>query len=316
MKDTYKDQFETKYIRRKNKLRKIVAYKYNGELKAYHSKVNLFLNDNVYPSKFAKAYIKNRSIYHNAYAHMYNDTFILLDIKSFFNNINHNKLVKALYKEINKFKEIISKEECFEIVDDCSINTTGIPLGFVSSPCLANLYLKEFDQILYGKLKRYDLNNVIYTRYSDDITISYKGERENNDEIINLVQSLLKSYSLRLNNNKTRIININKSNHVKITGVNVTKKLDNTRKLTIGRKEKNEFFWRVVDCYNQDIKSKKEVLYIKGMQSYILSIEKQNYENCYSNNMMDVIKGFGYMTLKDLIDNMMYVEKNSIIKMD
>ncbi len=60
---------------------------------------------------------------------------------------------------------------------------------------LVVVYLKEFDGILYGKLKKLELENVIYTRYADDICISFKDNDCNHEkerEIIKLTSCLLK----------------------------------------------------------------------------------------------------------------------------
>jgi len=113
-----------KRIKTKNKIRKIVTYKSNEcELRKVHNEIFEYLNINFINSIFAKAYIKKRSIYSNAIVHMYNDYFIMLDVKNFFNSINHAKLIERLYFELNnkKNKREISKLECSDIVDKCSI---------------------------------------------------------------------------------------------------------------------------------------------------------------------------------------------------
>ena len=47
---------------------------------------------------------------------------------------------------------------------------------------LSNIYLKPFDIQLYNKLKRLKCDNIIYTRYVDDMVISFK-KIENHKEI-------------------------------------------------------------------------------------------------------------------------------------
>ena len=167
------EQLVVKYIKTKNKVRKIVTYRECGELRRYHEAVVKYLNSNVSNSIFAKAYVPKSSIYKNAHAHMYNDIFLKMDIKDFFPSINHKKLAECLYFEINK-KTSISRKECYDIVRKCSVGNKGLPLGLVSSPALANLYLKEFDGLLYGRIRNIGLNNPIYTRYADDMIISFK----------------------------------------------------------------------------------------------------------------------------------------------
>ena len=149
-----------KHIKTKNKLRKIVSYRSETcDLKNTHKKINDFLERYFCPSIFTKGYVRNQSIFDNAYAHMYNDFFITLDIKNFFQQICLTQLYKKLYHEINLVdSKAISLQECKRIVDLCSISTRGIPLGFVTSPILSNIYLKEFDCIFFGKLKKMNLN--------------------------------------------------------------------------------------------------------------------------------------------------------------
>lgn len=303
-----------RYIKTKNKIRKIVSYKSDDcRLKIYHKKLNDFLKENFVNSIFSYAYVENKSIYNNAKAHMYNDFFIMLDIQKFFNNITHEKLIKRIYSEINKKnKNTITLLECRKIVEKCSITNRGIPLGFITSPLLANIYLKEFDNILYGKLKKLTVENIIYTRYADDLCISFKNNINNEkvkEEIIKIVSELLKRYSLKLNNNKTRYYNFNIVNHIKITGINIVIKENGKRRLSVGKKIKNNLFWSAINLYkNKDLVKdyknkdyKKEVLRIKGLNSFILSIEKQGYEDCYSEKMKSMIIELGFENLLDLI---------------
>ncbi|MFF2596464.1 reverse transcriptase family protein [Priestia megaterium] len=308
--------FRIKYIKTKNKLRKIVTYKSdNPELKIKHEKIAAFLNLNFTPSKFTKAYVKNKSIYHNARTHMYNDIFISLDIKDFFGSINHKLLINLLYYELNKkAKDTINKLECGKIVSNCSVSKKGIPLGFITSPVLSNIYLKEFDNILYGKLKKLNLKNVIYTRYADDLIISFKNsfngesklKSDNVGNIISIVQKLLSRFNLKLNPSKTRKISFEKSNHVKITGVNIVRDAYNQRRLSVGRKLKNDLFHMAIKCHEQEIKDMYEVMKIKGLESFIISIEKKGYEEIFSMNMKDKIEELGFKSLHDLIKNMRY----------
>ena len=201
------EELVEKYIRRKNKIRKILTYKESSELRKYHEAVVDFLRKNIYDSMFAKAYVPGASIYKNAEAHLYNDIYVKVDIKQFFPSINLNIMEEQLYKEISKLGEI-SRFECHEIVTRCSAGSKGLPLGLVSSPALANIYLKEFDGILYGKMKGLKLENLIYTRYADDMVISFRikeGEeyQQTVQEIIRMISCLLRKYKLQINEKKT-----------------------------------------------------------------------------------------------------------------
>lgn len=298
-----------RHIKTKNKTRKIVTYRSEDcELKQKHQKINVFLQSRFIPSIFSKGYVKGKSIYDNALAHMYNDYFIMLDIKDFFPRICHKQLSDKIFHEINLIKEgQISKKECNDIVECCSIATRGLPLGFITSPILSNIYLKEFDCILYGYLKNMNLDHVVYTRYADDMIISFKSDSiimlpEIESDIINMVKSILERYGLKSNDKKTRSYNLNISNHVRITGINITKSESGYRHLSVGRALKNELYWDAVKCF--ETKQEDEVQRIKGLQAFVLSVEKEGYESCYSNGMMNLLDSMGFESLKDLIDSL------------
>lgn len=301
------------YIPKAKGYRKITTYKdRNGDLIKYHDKVNISLQKRLKQSIFAKAYIKKRSIVTNAKTHMYNDIFISMDIKDFFQSITHDRLINTLYYEINKNSiGHFTLEQCRDLVKSCSTGQRGIAIGLKPSPILANIYLKDFDGVLYGWLKKLDLDNVIYTRYADDMMVSYRSNSKDtvsvNKEIISKVSELLELSYLRLNASKTRIINLNISNHVRITGINIIKNDDNFRMLTVGRKQKDDLYYRSIGLLIKETKDDKwylEAKKIQGMQSFILSVEGERYLNTYSKKMNIVINDLGFKNLKDLIDNL------------
>lgn len=306
----YKDDLKVFYIPKRKGKRKIVTYKSQDcELYRFHDKVNQSLTKRLKQSIFAKAYIKKRSIVTNAKCHMYNDIYLFIDIMNFFQSINHKKMLKFLYYEINKNHiEHFSLAQCKDLIESCSLSNKGLAIGLKPSPLLANIYLKEFDGILYGFLKKLNLKNIIYTRYADDLVISYKGEETDSCQIIlDKVVELLDKYKLKVNNTKTKIINLNISNHVKITGINITRDEKNIRELSVGRKLKNELYNRTIKLcstsYNKNSEWYQEAKSVRGLQSFVLAVEGKEYENIYSKEMINIIKTYGYKSLKELIDN-------------
>lgn len=303
------NEYKIFYIPKAKGYRKIVTYTSpNSDEYRFHSAAKQSLERHIRHSRFAKAYIKHRSIITNAKAHLYNDIFICLDIYDFFQSINHKKLISALYYEINKTsKKQFTMEQCQTLVNSCSISGKGVAIGLIPSPILANIYLKEFDTRLYAWLKKQGYPNVIYTRYADDITISFKETEgfttEATQIIVARVSELLKYFHLELSDRKTRTINLRISNHVRITGINLTRDTNNYRKLTVGRKRKDELFYNAMDEYKKEgVKDRAQI--IKGMQSFILSVEGEEYEASYSNNMKNAIKELGFNSLKELIDSL------------
>ena len=293
-------------LKKNKKIRKIVAYTSNSELKNIHKLINDHLKERVIYSKFTKGYREGVSIFDNAKAHLYNDIFIQFDIKNFFPSINHHKLINLLYKEVKHNGYNISKSQSYEIVKKASQGLKGLPLGFITSPLLSNIYLKIFDTILYHRLKKQGLDNVIYTRYADDITISFRCIPDKTDysdirsTIEKIISNLLKRYSLKLNNKKTRVTNLLKSGNVKVTGVYIVNKRDDYRHLTVGRKFKKELLWDAIQTLDNIERDESLVKQIKGRYSFVLSIEKEGIENMLSPCMRRILNEKNISSINEL----------------
>lgn len=128
------------------------------------------------------------------------DSFIKIDIKSYYKSINHNLLRKKLNKEI-KEKEII--DLIFSAIATPSVSlpirgcnliekkTEGIPEGLSISNALANIYLCDIDD------KYILVNNIKYFRYVDDILILCKAEYVN--DVYIQIKSDLDNMKLQIN---------------------------------------------------------------------------------------------------------------------
>lgn len=297
------------------KVRVIYTYKTDSALKSKHVAYLKFMQENFYPSIFTHAYVRKRSIYTNAIIHLNNDYFVKVDVSDFFPSLSHKVLVRAMYEELNrKNKNAISIEECAEVVNDCSINKVGLPLGLITSPMLSNIYMKKFDGIFYGELKKLGLKNVLYTRYADDIFVSFKTEEGSEEHstisstIIRLCENELGKINLKINRGKTKVINLNKSNHVKIAGINLVRRDDDSRRLTVSRSIVKELYFDAMRTYlNQSDKnddSSSNIDRIKGMHSFILSIEKTGYSHVLSDRMRQSVSQLGYENLEHLISSL------------
>lgn len=296
------DDYKIKYIRTKNKIRKIITYN-SEEKRNEHLNIAKKIENNFQPSIFSKGYVKEESIYTNAKAHLYNDYFIKTDIKDFFNTINHNLLKRKIYKEL---EEIISPKDCELLVKKCSVSDKGLPLGLITSPILSNIYLKDFDMTLYKKLKRIDCENIIYTRYADDIIISFKKCKSPFNiykRVINIIEDILEEYHMKLNISKTKFIDFNKGKQVKITGISIVEK-NGIRRLSIGRNNKRKLFYEALNFKknnNIDIFEKKR---LKGKMSFYLSVEKTNFDDFLSDNMKKELEIYNCNTFIEFMNKL------------
>ena len=128
-----------------------------------------------------------------------------VDIKGFFNNINHEKLLCFVSHRINdrRVLKLIRKWLKSGVLDRGSFHETelGTPQGGVISPLLANIYLHEFDTywteqtVVHG----------ILVRYADDFVILFRSASEARKGI-ELVKQKLAELDLELNERKSKFV--------------------------------------------------------------------------------------------------------------
>lgn len=128
-----------------------------------------------------------------------------LDIKSFFDNIDHDKLMEFL-QQYTDDKSILLYVARFLKADGVTAEgerverVKGTPQGGVISPLLANLYLHEvFDKWAEATL------SIQFTRYADDIIVHCVSEKQAH-YILKLIRNRLRYYGLELNEKKTQIV--------------------------------------------------------------------------------------------------------------
>jgi len=135
-------------------------------------------------------------------------TFVLdADIKGYFDNINHEKLLEFMQQRISdrKILKLIKQWLTAGIVYEGGLqqNEIGTPQGGVISPLLANIYLHEFDKFWTQQTKV--KGRLI--RFCDDFVILFTS-KEDAEKGLELVKEKLRELNLQLNAEKTRIVNM------------------------------------------------------------------------------------------------------------
>jgi RNA-directed DNA polymerase len=129
-----------------------------------------------------------------------------VDIKGFFDNISHERLMELLKRQTEEKWVLLYVERWLKAgieQEDGSIvaRTKGTPQGGVVSPLLANLYLHHaFDKWM----EQSNANNP-FERYADDIVIHCRSKEEAEKLLVSL-ESRLNEYSLTLHPEKTQIV--------------------------------------------------------------------------------------------------------------
>ena len=103
--------------------------------------------------------------------------FIDIDIKGYFNNINHDILMELLKKRIEdtQFLNLIRDILKAGYVEDWQYHKTysGTPQGGIVSPILANIYLHEFDEFMEQKKQEFDQGKEREEKGMDETTSNY-----------------------------------------------------------------------------------------------------------------------------------------------
>jgi len=128
-----------------------------------------------------------------------------LDIKGFFDNIDHELLMRAVRKHTDSKWLLLYIERWLkapvQIADGTLVNREkGSPQGSVISPLLANLFLHySFDEWM-----RRNFETIPFERYADDIVVHCRSEKQAK-WIKTVIEKRLKECRLELHPDKTKI---------------------------------------------------------------------------------------------------------------
>lgn len=147
---------------------------------------------NLSPSENAHGFVPNRSIITNARVHVGHKELLKLDIEDFFGSIKSNA-VREVFESAG-----FPNNVCWALTRLVTKNSC-LPQGAPSSPTLSNLTCLKLDVYLQ---KAAEENNLVYTRYADDMCFSGDAIP---DEMKGMVSSILSKFDLRLNDKKTTL---------------------------------------------------------------------------------------------------------------
>lgn len=182
------------------------------------------------------SYHKGASIIKCASEHLGAKSLIKLDISDFFGSIDELTIYKSLLKLNYSPSSSYAMSRLCTYPDVNKDNLGVLPQGAPTSPSLSNIVFFDIDCKLQKLANR---NNLIYSRYADDITFSSLDNLERNDFIILKlsVVKILNYYGFCLNKNKIKFIPPGIPKFV--LGINV-----GGRALKLSKKYKND-----IDCH-------------------------------------------------------------------
>lgn len=172
----------------------------------------------------AFAYKKGFDILSCLEQHLESNTFFKTDIHEFFNSIQYEKLLEVLFEDsvCKKNKGILRL-----IIKTCFYDGR-MPIGFVTSPILSDLYLNKVDKIFLEK------KDITYTRYADDFIISGKDNMSELEKTLPELQSILSAYGLELNEKKTYFRTLRQpGDAIHVLGLNLVNDAPKANRITV-----------------------------------------------------------------------------------
>jgi group II intron reverse transcriptase/maturase len=132
------------------------------------------------------------------------------DIKGFFDNVNHEWLMKFLEHDIadKNFLRYVKRFLIAGIMEgtERSESDKGTPQGGLISPVLANVYLHYVLDLWVEKvLKKKVKGQVHYARYADDFVLMFQYENEAK-AVLTMLKDRLRKFDLEVAEDKTRIL--------------------------------------------------------------------------------------------------------------
>jgi len=190
------------------------------KLKSLQKKILEKILNKIYTYSVATAYQKNRSIVDNAKMHIKQSIIINIDLQDFFGSIPKKKIEQF-------FKHCGWSNKATECLTRLCVYDNHLPQGAPTSPALSNLVNFSLDYRLDKLTKKW---GGIYTRYSDDLTFSFKNEITNSHKFKNIIKSILKheGYKIQL---KKRVRIRRKHQQQIITGLVVNDKVNVPRSI-------------------------------------------------------------------------------------
>jgi len=216
-----------------------------------------------------------------------------VDIKGFFDTIDHNMLMSMLEERIKDrtILRLIGKWLRVGILEEGkrTRNELGVPQGGVISPVLSNIYLHYVLDLWIREKVAKELSGRIYLiRYCDDFVIGCTNMRDA-EKVWCLLQSRLEQFGLELSQEKSRLIEFGERAYLRgeSSGINLptfdflgfTHYMARGRMggLKLGRKTIGKRMRRKLFALNEELKRVRNALPFQELYKHLCRILKGYY---------------------------------------
>lgn len=215
------------------KVRQIVTYRDTTEgqmLRYLHRLLTLVFWDTYKTHPDSYAYQKGKNVNLCLKKHINSDTFLKTDIQSYFDSIPYDLLLDRILQ--SRVWPKSRKDDLERILSTCFYNG-HLPIGFVTSPILSDIFLKDLDERMSV------LKGIRYTRYADDIIVSSSGNDAKNklEHALETLQTEITNHKLELNNQKTYIRHLkSEGDAIHLLGLNMVKTQTQRNRITVSQR--------------------------------------------------------------------------------
>ncbi len=217
---TYNPQPLKRFIIRDPKTRKIHASSFRDRI-VHHAIVNIlepifekiFICDSFASRKdkgthkaierferFMKKVSRNGRLVKNSFSNNSIEGYMLkADIKSYFDNVDHEILINIIKKKVNDSDAIWLIKQVLNNFKNISAGK-GMPLGNLTSQFFANVYLNELDYFV-----KHTLRAKFYIRYVDDFIILHRSKKRL-EYFRKEIEKFLTKLKIKLHPDKSKIV--------------------------------------------------------------------------------------------------------------
>ncbi|MBZ9752050.1 reverse transcriptase family protein [Deinococcus sp. HMF7604] len=218
-----KRKYVSFYVKKRSGGKRVIHAPNRG-LKAIQRSLAILLSEIYQPSNphCNHGFGRNRDIITNAQSHIGRRYLFKCDLKDFYPSINGARIFGVLTAAPFNFSD-----EVAHLIAMLSTKDGALPQGAPTSPVLSNIIIRKLDRKMMNFAKS---SGGLYTRYADDITISYRtismtrSAIDSDGNISDRLRHIIEHEDFTLNESKTRLLT--KRNRQIVTGVVINEKLN------------------------------------------------------------------------------------------